>query len=399
MPLQLDYFYGGEAEQFSFYRIPKVLFTKEEYRAVSIEAKLLYGLMLDRMSLSMKSGWVDEESRVYIIFALEEVMDLLGAGHNRCVKLYKELEDIGLIERKKRQGRPALVYVKNFVNADSRSDKPSVPPADGFDTNLGIPVWDAPEDGCCREGSPDFLKPEVQTSENRKSRLPETGSPDFPKSEVRLQTSENRKSGLPKIGSLDFRKSEVHYRKNNTDLNNTYLNDNPSIHPLLIPGPVAPANDLGDGWMDSMDSQRGAGVQQGGSVRGLRDEYLDLIRDNVGYDELTQERPYDLEIFDGYVELLADVCASRAPTVRIGGQDLPTEIVRSRFTKLDGAHIRYVMDAMKENTAPIRNIRGYTLTALYNAPITMGQYYCSQANSDLARDSPSAGRGYDHPGH
>ena len=65
-----DYFYGAEAEQFSFYRIPKVLFTEERFRSVSAEAKVLYGLLLDRMSLSCKNGWLDKEERVYIIFTI-----------------------------------------------------------------------------------------------------------------------------------------------------------------------------------------------------------------------------------------------------------------------------------------------------------------------------------------
>lgn len=78
-----DYFYGAEAEQFSFYRIPKVLFTEERFRSVSAEAKVLYGLLLDRMSLSCKNGWLDKEGRVYIIFTIEEVMTPWAAPTKR----------------------------------------------------------------------------------------------------------------------------------------------------------------------------------------------------------------------------------------------------------------------------------------------------------------------------
>ena len=140
--LEFSYFYGGESEQFSFYRIPKALFTDERFGELSVEAKVFYGLMLDRMGLSMRSGWVDEANRVYIIYSMDEMMECLAVGHNKAVRVYKELEDIGLIERKKRLGRPALIYVKNFVTQDSRMDKPSVPPADNFDRQLGIPVWE-----------------------------------------------------------------------------------------------------------------------------------------------------------------------------------------------------------------------------------------------------------------
>ena len=119
MPLHLDYFYGGEAEQYSFYRVPKVLFTNPHYKTVSVEAKVLYGLLLDRMALSVRNGWFDSDNRVFIYFTLEDAVELLGCGKDKAIKLFKELDQdggIGLIERKKQgQGRPTKIYVKNFT--------------------------------------------------------------------------------------------------------------------------------------------------------------------------------------------------------------------------------------------------------------------------------------------
>lgn len=80
MPLHLDYFYGGEAEQYSFYRVPKVLFTDSHYKTISVEAKVLYGLLLDRMALSVRNGWFDSDNRVFIYFTLEDAVELLGCG-------------------------------------------------------------------------------------------------------------------------------------------------------------------------------------------------------------------------------------------------------------------------------------------------------------------------------
>lgn len=119
-----DYFYGAEAEQFSFYRIPKVLFTEERFRSVSAEAKVLYGLLLDRMSLSCKNGWLDQAGRVYIIFTIEEVMTALGCADQKAGKLLHELESkCRLIERKRQGlGKPNLIYVKNFVEKDVDND-------------------------------------------------------------------------------------------------------------------------------------------------------------------------------------------------------------------------------------------------------------------------------------
>ncbi len=115
--LNLDYYYGTEAEQYSFYRVPKTLLTDPRFKSVSIEAKVLYGLLLDRMGLSVKNGWMDKERRVYIYFTQEDAMALMNCGKDKATRLFRELDQngIGLIERKKQgQGRPARIYVKNF---------------------------------------------------------------------------------------------------------------------------------------------------------------------------------------------------------------------------------------------------------------------------------------------
>ena len=135
-----DYFYGGQADLFSFYRLPKALFVDTRFRGVSAEAKILYGLLLDRMSLSVKNGWLDSTGRVYIIFTTEEIMTSLYCADNKATKLMKELEGCGLIERKRRGlGKPNLIYVKNFAsdpseprdqnreNNDSRAVKTATP--------------------------------------------------------------------------------------------------------------------------------------------------------------------------------------------------------------------------------------------------------------------------------
>ena len=117
--MTLDYFYGQTGELFSFYRIPKALFQEQRFQSLSTDAKTLYGILLDRMSLSVKNGWLDEQNRVFIIFTIEDVKRSLCCADNKATKLLRELEEFGLIERKRRGlGRPSLVYVKNF-SADS----------------------------------------------------------------------------------------------------------------------------------------------------------------------------------------------------------------------------------------------------------------------------------------
>lgn len=91
--MNFKYFYGTEADQFSFYRIPKALFTNDCFKDLSSDAKILYGLMLDRMSLSIKNQWFDEENRAYIYFSIEDIMELLNCGRNKAVKSLQELDD------------------------------------------------------------------------------------------------------------------------------------------------------------------------------------------------------------------------------------------------------------------------------------------------------------------
>lgn len=115
--MQYEYFYGAQAEQFSFYRIPKALFTEPNFRELSTDAKVLYGILLDRMSLSLKNQWLDAQNKVYIIFTVEEIMDALNCANQKATRLMVELEkQVGLIERKRQGlGRPNLIYVKNFA--------------------------------------------------------------------------------------------------------------------------------------------------------------------------------------------------------------------------------------------------------------------------------------------
>ena len=293
---------------------------------------MLSGLMLDRMGLFVRSGWLDSEGRVYIYFTLDDALAMLGCGKDKAVRLFKELDvsgGIGLIERRKQgQGRPARIYVKNFT----------LPPD--------------PEE-CEPAPAPEGLA--AQTSEKPKSGL-------LGASEV--LTSEIPKSALLGSRSLDCGKSAA----NKTDKNKTELSDTElSIHPPA-PAPSPPCR------------------QRGVSDRiGQMDAYRALIHENISYGDLLRDHPYDADLIDGYVELMVEVCCTGRETVRVNQDDIPAAVVRSRFLKLDREHILYVMESMQRNTTQVVNVRAYTLSALYNAPVTIGQYYTSQVSHDMAQ--------------
>ncbi|MDE7260724.1 MAG: replication initiator protein A [Oscillospiraceae bacterium] len=320
--LNLDYYYGSEAEQYSFYRIPKVLLTDPRYKNVSIEAKVLYGLLLDRMGLSVKNGWMDGDRRVYIYFTQEDAMEMMDCGHNKAVRLFADLELTGLIERKRQgQGRPTRIYVKNFILPPDQSPEPEPP----------SPPEDSQTSGFGKSDRPVVREKDVLTSDFGKSALPETGGLDFPK--------------------RDANKTE----KNNTELNDT----DPSILP---PTPVAPVRPP-------------AGKPKGRMRMDEMDRYRELIKENIDYDLLLTEHPYDEETLEGYVELMAEVCCSRRDLIRIAGDEVAAGVVKSRFLKLNHEHIAYVLESLSRNTTLIKNIKAYTLAALYNAPTTISQYY------------------------
>ena len=293
-----DYFYGAESEQFSFYRIPKVLFTEERFKNISAEAKVLYGLLLDRMSLSAKNGWQDKENRVYIIFTIEDIMEAMGCADQKAGKLLHELESkCRLIERKRQGlGKPNLIYVKNFVTP----------------------------------------------------------------SESRFLNRENHDSGEVKITDQEPLKS----RSNNTEYNNTDFSD-------TDPFPFT-----------SFREDHGRETKR--SEADERKIYREIIMENISYGILLQDYPLDRDILTEILELMVDTVCTTRSTVRISGDDKPAEVVKSQFLKLDSEHIRFVMDGLKDNTTRIRNMRQYLLATLYNAPLTIGNYYRSLVSHDMS---------------
>ena len=114
--MKFDYFYGAQANQFNFIKIPKDLLTESVFAKLSLSAKILYGILLDRMSLSMKNGWFDKENKPYIIYPISEIQEDLNLTKKKAMDYLMELEQIGLVEKKKRGfGLPSILYIKNFV--------------------------------------------------------------------------------------------------------------------------------------------------------------------------------------------------------------------------------------------------------------------------------------------
>ena len=305
-----SYFYGDEAMQFTYFRIPCQLITHPRFKHLSTDSKLLYGMLLDRMSLSIKNEWYDDTGRVYIYYTVDEVCSNLNCGRDKAMRLLAELDTgkgVGLIERKKQgQGKPTRIYVKRFTTQE-------MPPQ--------------PE----KKPEPPAPPPGVEFADVQKS--------DFP-------TSRRRKNPPQEVEETDPNQT----KRNQLD----FIQPDPSIYP---PAP----------------SGRQMGID--------RCEGGEEVKENIEYEHLRQELPYD--DVESLLELIVDVLSSTASTIRIGGEVLPVDAVRRRFRQLDSEHIKYIIDSMSQTTTKINNIRAYLLTALYNAPITIGPYYSAAVRHDF----------------
>lgn len=292
--MDFDFYYGLQSQTFSFYRIPKLLFTDSRFSFLSAEAKTLYGILLDRMDLSMKNGWLDKQNRVYLFFTVQEIQDSLGCGKNKAIHLMKELEKMGLIERKRQgMGKPSYVYVKNILS-------------------------------CSESGLKRF----------------------------RNQTSRGLENKLQEVGKSNSNHTEYSQTDNN-ETNLSYPSDNVSDH------------------------------NEADAIK-KREDCSRYFREELGINELKAEYPSNADMIEELLELIVDtVCSSRA-FIRIGKENLPAEIVRSRMMKLNSEHIRYLISCLNENTTKIRDIRQYLLTALYNAPATISSYYNQLVQHDMA---------------
>ena len=182
---KLEYYYENESEQYLFYRVPQMLFTDKRFSKISSDAKLLYSLFLNRMSLSRKNGMVDEEKRVYIYFSIEEVMEVFGIASQKATKIIAELDEVrgcGLIHRKKSgQGKPARIYVMKYTSVNYDDEPEDI--EESYDEYIEI------DDNFVDKDSEEYMKsfilegtlddPKIVSFSNKNSRLSEIKNQDF----------------------------------------------------------------------------------------------------------------------------------------------------------------------------------------------------------------------------
>ncbi len=328
-----DYFYGAQADQFSFIRIPTVLFSQEQFRNISPEAKVLYGILLKRMDLSAKNGWFDDQGRVYIICTLEEIMETLNCGNQKAVKLMDELEGkIGLIERKRQGlGKPNLIYVKNFIC-----------PVDKVDNSTPS----------------HFLKCENHTS-----------------GDVKITLQEVRKSHGSNTDNNDTENSYTDNLNNRATNQKTHLMDLDSVHLEHIRN-HQPNNNVEEieKILDDLGIHRGRDAQIRPADSEIdKDEipewqrYECYFKKVLDYESLCRYYPNHQKLLFDILNVLVETCCSKQEYIRVGGYEKPANVVKGQLMKLKSDHIRYTVGALMKNSAKVHNLKSYLLTILYKS--------------------------------
>ena len=366
-----DYFRAYEAEQFSFYRIPKVLFTDEYFQDLSTDAKVLYGLMLDRMVLSKRNRWFDEEGRVYIIFTVEEVATYMNCGRAKSMKLLAELDmkkGIGLIERVKRGfGQSDVIYVKNFIQSGLELEQET---ASSDDQNVSLHEEE-------KERTP---RSEKRTYRGSKSEPVEVRKTNLSRSEK--QTYRGSKSRLIEVRKNDPNntdKSETD--SNKTENSKTDRSEIDSIYPSDVEQTKI-SNDIIDIEQTTITGQTDKRDQMK-----QFEFYTELVKQNISYDMLWHDcKTGEEQLLDEIVAIVAEFLSVPRETALIGGVKYPYQYVRNRFLLLDDAHIRYVLECFRKNTTEVRNIKAYLLSSMLNATNTIDLYYQAKAQHDLHAD-------------
>ena len=271
-----------------------MLFTNPIFQEVSFEAKFLYGLLLDRMQISLKNHWLDSQGRVFLYFRQEEMGELLGCGVKKIRCLLKELDDntgIGLITRVRQGfGNPDFIYVKKCIGADGSN-------------------------GPNKIGQKEPSREVQKTGQER---------PKRPTNNIEDNNTKKSNTEYPSFSSKEqeTKRKETEYQM-----------------------------------------------------------YEQIIKINIGYDYLVDE--FNRRMLDEILGLMLDVVCSEQKMIRIGGDRKPQSLVKSQFLKLNAEHIRFVLNCLEKNTSKIVNIRQYLLAVLYNAPLTISNYYSSLVQHDM----------------
>ncbi len=444
--VSFDYYYGNESEQFIFYRIPKLLFTDDRFSELSIEAKVLYGIMLDRMGLSIKNKWFDEQKRVYIVFTVDKIMDLLHCREQKANKLLKDLEEIGLIEKRRNGlGKPNFIYIKNFLGFYKKNDdgmkKTVETPENSEDETEIVEEIEEETDYFSEQNDENLPKSQMQKCENHNSRNVKITNQELPKSQtintllindtdfsntdfndtkkinhtVSINNNQYHPSYLSHLSktdeideidtiiysdtekkeeekcTIDKELEEQLYKSNNDELPYDYpkclINLQREVAQKKLKEQQQKVEKMND-TTNTNTEEKPKPKQQFFIDKGLQEQMCKAtILRNINYRFLAENErtKYNIQLINNMVDIMVSMIISNKTTIRISGEEIPQKMVKERLLKLNSEHITYVLECLNRTKNKIHNIRAYYISALYNAPETIDAYYQAEVNYDMYR--------------
>lgn len=381
--MKFDYYYGEEAEQYSFYSVPKMFFSCETFSGLSAMAKLLYGFLLDRMSLSHKRNWYDDKNRAYIKYSLNAITKDMGVSKNSVIKYMRELQEFGLIMKFPNEGMEDIIYVMDYSR---------VKQADTYSSddkqNDNVLYLDSQSSGAAyktESGQSDNAPPGFNTvialsNINNTKKTQDTGYKG--ESTLRGGSKTEPVQNLNRFKTCTGSKTEpvqnLHHphRENNNNINNQstktdktdrYLYNNQSNQSISS----------SDRLIDRLEKNKI-------SADVLYEHMSRLVKNNIDYDSM-RERPECAGWYDEYYNIIVEVLTRKGNTIKISGEEYSAKFVRSRFINLNASDLMYVHTQMSRTTSEIRNIKAYLVRALFNAPTTKDSYWQNRVNHDAAK--------------
>lgn len=392
--MKFDFYYGEESEQYSFYSVPKMFFTCERFAGLSAMSKLLYGFLLDRMSLSRKRNWIDDKNRAYIKYSLNAITKDMGVSKNSVIKYMRELQEFGLIMKYPNEGMEDIIYVMYYSRVKQgdtySSDDKQNDNVLYLDSQSSVAAYKA-DTGHPDNAPPGFNTAIALSNRNDTKKIQDTGCKG--ESTLRGGSKSEPVQKMNQFKNCTGSKSELvqnlhhpHKENNNNIYNNInnqstktdkidrYIYNNPSI------------NQSNPSISDTREIDRidKTGKQISGvNANTVYAHIRELVKQNIDYDIMI-ERQECKDWYDEYYNLIVEVLTRQKDTIRISGEDYSADMVRERFMKLNGLDLQYVHEQMSRTTSDIKNIKAYLTKALFNAPTTRASYWESRVNHDLA---------------
>ena len=303
--LDLNYFYGAEADQFNFIKIPKPLLFDPMYKSLKLEEALTYSMLLDRMNLSIKNNWLDELGRAYVYCSIETIMEFANCGRNKAGEILKNLDAIGLIEKVLIPGRGLKIYVKNFIPKDApKFENQTLGRTEEFLSGM--------------EGNDRELVDNSEVVHNSNEGVYLSNTPVYESNDTHPES----KSGVVYFSNTN---------KNN--INNNSLSNNRSNQTISVTGSAK--------LMGYDDDEKA---------------YAETIRENISLDILMDRYPCDRDFLQGVYDLILETVLSTSDYILVASSQYSANFVKGKLLKLNSMHIEYVMDCWNKNKEKPRNV-------------------------------------------